>query len=267
MRDPTLFRRRYGPRALVTGAARGLGAEFARQLARRGLDLLLLDLDPPEALARELRGPVRVRSVGVDLARPDLLEILEPLLADLELGLVVCNAGLSTSSPFLQMDLELKLRQLDVNSRAPLMLAHALGRPMLDRGRGGIVLLSSLSATCGVPLVAGYAATKAFNQVLGEGLWAELRRGGVDVLVLAPGLTLTPGMQALRPTMGSLPGRMTLAPEPVVAGALDALGRGPLLIPGLLNRLSSALLGRLLPRPLAIGLMHRSMSQLFPDAG
>ncbi len=262
------FLDRYGPWALVTGAARGIGAEFARQLAARGLGLVLLDRleDELEASAEELRsaGPVNIRTVTADLARSDFLERVEQATNDLELGLLVSNAGISPVGPFFERSLAADEELLAVSCRAPLALVHALGRPMRARGQGGLILLSSCAALAGAPYAATYAAAKAFNLVLGESLWDELRVEGVDVLVLCPGLTETPGMAGTSPDRGSLAGRMTMAAGPVVRDALSRLGQRPLSIPGLSNRISTALLTRLLPRRLSLALLGRSMRGLYP---
>jgi len=267
----TSFAERYGPWALVTGAARGIGAEFASQLAARGLGLVLLDrlADELEALAGALRrsGPVNVRTVVADLARPEFMSAVLRATEDLELGLLVSNAGISPVGPFFGRSLAQDEELLAISCRAPLALVHTLGRPMRDRGRGGLILLSSCAALQGAPLAASYAAAKAFNLVLGEGLWDELRDDGVDVLVLAPGLTETPGMAHTAPDRGSLAGSTIMPVEPVVRGALEALGRRPVQIPGLGNRLASALLPRLLPRRLAVSLLGRGMRGLYPRFG
>lgn len=261
----TRFRDRYGPYALVTGAARGLGAELARQLAARGLDLVLVDVLEEElaARARELSARVRVTSVVLDLARPDLLEALAPALEGIELGLLVCNAARVRIAPFLEQELEAHLELLAVNCRAPLLLVRALAPRLVARGRGGIILLSSCSALQGTPLVAHYAASKAYNLLLGESLWAELRERGVDVLVIAPGSTETPGFLLEGPDRRSLAGRLLMPVEPTVREALDALGRQPTIIPGRRNRLGVGLLSRLLPRSLAIGVMGQNLRALF----
>ena len=106
---------------------------------------------------------------------------------------------------FLDQSLDDKLRILDVNCRGPLILTHELGTAMAARRRGGILLMSSLAGFQGSPLVATYAATKAFNTVFAEGLWYELRREGVDVMACCAGATRTPAYEASKPAIGSKP--------------------------------------------------------------
>lgn len=256
---------RYGPWALVAGASEGLGAGFAHQLAARGLHLVLVARrgELLARLARELgeRHGVEVREVAADLAQPETTARIETALADVEVGLLVYNAALSVSGPFLDVPLERHLAELEINCRRPLELCHRLGHAMRRRGRGGILLMASLAGAQGAPHIAHYAATKAWSRVLGEGLWWELRQSGVDVLACCAGATRTPGYLAARPeqTSGYVP---EMEPEAVVREALAALGRSPSMIPGRANRLASFFLSRLLPRRSAIGLMGRAAQRV-----
>jgi short-subunit dehydrogenase len=262
MRD---FVERYGKYALVAGASEGLGAEFARQLAARKLNLVLLARrqDVLGAFADELRAQhgVEVRTASVDLAAPDLLEKVRAATADLEIGLVVYNAALSLVGPFFSYSLADKLRIIDVNCRGPLILADELGRGMAARGRGGIILMASLAASQGSPLVATYAATKAFNLVLAESLWDELRQQGIDVLACRAGATRTPSYEASNP-QGKVP---IMETGPVVTQALEALGHRPSVVPGFINRMSDLFLNRLMPRKLAVTIMGKATRQLYPN--
>ena len=257
------FRDRYGPWALVAGASAGLGEAFARLLAARGLNLVLLARreDALAALGAELSRAhgAQVRLAALDLGRPDLRAAVERSVVGLEVGLLVYNAAHSAIGPFLDRPLEEHLRVVDVNCRGPLVLAHALGGAMAARGRGGIVLMTSLAASQGNPLLASYAASKAFELVLAEGLWAELRGRGVDVVACRAGATRTPGYAASRPRR-SVP---LMEPEPVARRALDALGGGPSAVAGALNRVAAFALGRLLPRRASIQIMGRATRRLY----
>lgn len=257
------FRERYGPWALVAGASAGLGEAFARLLAARGLNVLLL-ARREETLARlaaDLRRAheVEVRTEAIDLARGDLAAAVERAAAGLEVGLLVYNAAHSAIGPFVERPLDEHLRVLDVNCRGPLALAHVLGGAMARRRRGGMVLMTSLAASQGNPLLASYAASKAFELVLAEGLWAELRGRGVDVLACRAGATRTPGYAASRPRRSV----RLMEPEDVARQALDALGRGPSAVTGALNRVAAFALGRLLPRRASIGIMGRATRRLY----
>ena len=259
------FANRYGRWALITGAAQGLGAEFARRCAAAGLDLVLVD-----RLERELQRVseslsteygISTRSIVLDLARVDCLEVVLSEVRDLEIGLLVSNAASSHIGTFLERTRASLLEELGVNMRAPLLLAHHFGNTMAKRGRGGIILVSSLSAVTGSAQVAHYAATKAYTRILAESLWQELKPRGVDTLTIVPGMTATPGWFAADPSSDT-PGRV-MTPEEVVNEGLAALGKRPSRITGLNNRISAALLERLLPRRWSAKLVSDATSKLF----
>ena len=258
------FARRYGPWALVTGASSGIGEEFARQLAARGLSLVLAARrqERLEVLARGLTRDhgVEVRVVAVDLARRDFLPAIEEAVQDVEVGLLVNNAGFGDKGRFLDSDLEKQLEMLDVNCRASLVLAHAFGRRMAARHRGGIIFTSSTAAFQGTPYTSHYAATKGWGLQLAEGLACELRGEGIDVLALCPGPTDTEGPRRTGVDPAKIPVKM-MATAPVVASALKGLGKKAIVIPGVVNRLGYAAV-RLTPRSFAAEtagrLIHRS---------
>jgi hypothetical protein len=262
MRD---FAQRYGPWALVAGASEGLGAEFGRQLAARGLNVVLAARRAAEleAVAAEIRAasPVLVRPLVLDLARPDLAAAVAAATDGLAIGLYVHNAAFAPMGPFLDRPLADHERVLAVNCRAPAVLAHALGRAMRARGRGGIVLMSSLAGLQGGPLLAHYTATKAYNLVLAEGLWDELRAAGVDVLASCAGATRTPGYLATTKVESKL--APVMDPGPVVTATLAALGRRPSVIPGFGNRVAAFFMQRLLPRRAAVRLMGATTRTMY----
>ena len=201
----TDFRARYGPYALVTGASEGIGECFARLLAARGLHLLARG--PAHRAPRGARRRscatahgVEVRTLSADVGRPDLVAALDAVAAGAEVGLVVHNAAFSALGPFLDRPLADLQQVIDLNCRAPLALAHHFGRQMVARGRGGILLMSSLAGGQGTPIVAAYAASKAFEIVLAEGLWDELAPARASTsLACRAGPTRTPSYEASRP--------------------------------------------------------------------
>jgi short-subunit dehydrogenase len=191
------FADRYGRWAVVAGASEGLGAAFAESLAARGLSLVLLArrAELLEELASRLRSSrgVEVRPVACDVAEASFAERLAAATGDIEVGVAVFNAAYSFVAPLFDRPLADALRVVDVNVRAPLVLLHTLVPSMLERGRGAVVLMSSLAGFQGSPKLAAYAASKAFNTVLGESLWAELATRGVDVIASCAGAIRTPG--------------------------------------------------------------------------
>ena len=269
--DPAVFAGRYGPRALVAGGASGLGAEYCRQIAATGIDLLILDRDESAlaATAAELRsaaGAVDVVTAVVDLGQPaePLLGAVRQAVGDLEIGLLVANAAWSPIGRFLDSDLAALLVAIDINCRAPVVLVHELGARMAERGRGGIIVMSSLAAETGAANVALYSATKAFDLVLAEGLWWELRERGVDVVAIRPGSTRTPGWESSQPASGGIEGVME--PADVVRDALAALGTTPSITAGAANRAAEAMF-RGMTRRDVIELMSGITSRLVtPDA-
>lgn len=243
------FNDKYGPWALITGASSGIGAEFARQLAARGLNLILVARREERlrilAHGLETAHPITVKFLSADLTAPDFLTEIQQATEGLDVGLLVNNAGVMPMGRFLDNDLADELLQLNLNSRAPLILAHHFGRAMAERGRGGMIFLGSMVAFQGTPLVSHYAATKAFDLVLAEGLRAELKGASVDVLAVAPGFTATDLAGAL-----DFSGSMIkpMPPEQVVEAALRGLGRKAVVVPGGQNRLLVWMGKHLLPR-------------------
>lgn len=256
------FVERYGRWAVVAGASEGLGAAFAEALAVRGMALVLLArrAEVLEAVAADLRGRrgVEVRTLVCDLADAAFGDRLAATCADLEVGVAVYNAAYSFVAPLLERPLEDALRVVDVNVRGPLRFVHTLVPPMVARGRGALILMSSLAGFQGSPRLAAYASSKAFLTTLGESLWGELGPSGVHVLASCAGAIRTPGYA--KTLEKEAPG--TLDPSEVVEQTLAALGTRPLVIPGGVNKLASFFLRRLAPRTTAIGIMGRSVSGL-----
>ncbi len=269
------FREKYGPWALVAGASKGLGAAYAGQLAARGLNLVLVARSAAalQSLANQLAAQysVQVRALCLDLSQEDAPARIVEQTADLESGLLIYNAAYPATGPFFEIPLEDHLRELATNCRTPLSLAYLLGRPMAQRGRGGIILMSSLSAAQGSAFISNYAATKAYNLVLGEGLWEELRQQGADVLVCCPAVITKPdaaqdaSQNAPHPANqdGGGASFSALPAEAVARETLAALGKRPLVIPGRVNRAAAFFMQRLLPRPVAVRMMGRVMRGMY----
>ena len=258
------FISQYGPWALVAGASEGLGAAFAVELARRGLNVFLLarraELLLPLAARLESEFKIQARTAAIDLSDPALADKAVAATKGLEIGLLVYNAAHSNVGPFLATPLSKQLLTIDVNCRGPLILSHVYGTEMASRKRGGILLMTSIAGSQGSPFIATYAASKAFNLVLGESLWDELRTRGVDVLACRAGATRTPNYEDTKPTTDQAP---VMEPEAVVLQALNALGRGPSVVTGGFNKMATFFLGRLFPRRAAIRTMGRAMRKMY----
>ncbi len=241
------LRERYGDWALVTGASSGIGAEFARALARDGVSLVLAArrADKLEQLARELREDdgVRVRCVACDLATEEGVRALIAAVADLEIAVLINNAGAGYVGRFHEQEPARLAAMVQLNCAAPVALTAALLPKMVARKRGALVFTGSVSGSQPLPLHALYSASKAFDNYLGESLWGELQGTGVDALSLLPGSTDT----EFAASADELP-HEGASPAAVVRDAFDALGYQPSVISGWFNWLRANAGMRLLPR-------------------
>jgi short-subunit dehydrogenase len=183
----------YGPWGLVAGASAGLGAAFAEEIAQKGINLVTIARRSEllEAEADRLRSEyaVEVRPVTADLTSSSLADEIRPVVADLDVGLLVYNATLSPAGRFFDIPLEDHLAGVAINCNGPTVLAHLLGPAMVARGSGGMVFVSSMGALQGAGTFTSYFAGKAYDWILGEGLWAELRGTGVHAVSYMVGAT------------------------------------------------------------------------------
>ena len=218
------FAQRYGPWAIVTGAAQGVGLAFADALLERGCGVVLLDRQPGVVDVASARGDV-ARAVVADLADPGWIEVVATEVHDLEVGLAVANAAVSFVGRFLDQPADSRRATVAVNCLATTELAAWALPPMVERGRGGFVITSSGSALAGTAAVASYSATKAFGLNLAEAIGWELRDTGVDCLaVVAPSMD-TPGWRS-HPVEEAAMLQPAADPRAVVEGALDHLADG-----------------------------------------
>jgi short-subunit dehydrogenase len=252
----------YGPYAVVAGGSYGLGAAFAEALAERGVNLVLVarqaeSLNATAARLKETYG-VEVAAIAGDLT--DLGAVQSRITAlNLDIGLLVYDAAYAPIGPFADLTEDQLAQAVAVNVKAPLLIAKLLSAPMIERGRGGIILMSSLAGAQGSPNIAAYAATKAFNAILAEGLWKELKPHGVDVLACMAGAILTPGYSQ---AASAKPAPGTMTAKAVAEQTLNALGKGPIVIPGATNKLGRFILTRMLPRRAAIAIMAKNTGGL-----
>ena len=257
-----------GQTALITGASSGIGEVFTRELARRGVHLILVarNRDRLEALAARCRtrNGVRVDVLATDLARPDAVRRLAEKIDGLghPVDILVNSAGFGVHGDVVGADPVRLHDQSELNVTALVDLTRVCLPGMTARGNGVIINLASLSAFLPLPHMAAYAATKAFVLSFTEALWVETRHSGVRVLALCPGPTDTPFHAATGSGDGSFGRRRS--PEQVVGSALRAVQLGvPRVVDGRLNRVSSQL-ARFLPHRLTLALGERSMRPARP---
>lgn len=252
---------RYGPWAVITGASAGIGAEFALRVAESGVNVVLVARRRQRleelAAAIEDMYHVEARVAPLDLASRDAAQALHPAISDIEIGLLINCAGFGTVGPFLDMDLSRQESMVSVNCRSPLVLTHEIAQGMRERGRGGIIFVSSVNGFCAARGLASYNATKAFDLLFAEGLAEELRPYGVDVQALCPGGTLTefPQVAGFDPSRLGPWSRFAFAtPKSVVVTSLKKLGGHVTVVPGFMNKLMVLML-RLLPRRWAVRIL------------
>ena len=229
------WQEQYGPWAVITGASSGIGRELAWAIAARGLNVVLVARRQAalDTLASDLaqRFGVDTRVITADLSELADVKKVEQMTQSLEIGLLVASAGFGTTGHFLAGDIEKEINMLNVNCRALMMMSHAFGRRFAQQKRGGLILLSSILAFQGTPNSAHYGATKAYVQMLAEGLHIELTPAGVDVLAVAPGPTNSGFADRANMQMSGAMNAKDLA-EPI----LQALGRRTTVLPGTLSK-------------------------------
>lgn len=257
----------YGPWAVVTGGGEGTGASFARELGRAGINLVLVARreGPLHEVAERIRAEsgVEVRTLPLDLSRPDMLDRIREVTDPLQVGTIVSNVGHTYGSgPFVDWDQEDVLRTIRLGPICHAVLSQHFGHKMAQRGRGGIVLVGSLAGNAGGATIVLYSAGKAFAQNLAEGLWAELKPRGVDVAYVVLGATDTP-VRARHGIVDS-PDVFIDDPDDVARDTLANIAEGPVLVRPHLEE--AARMFSALPRRQAAEAM-RDMMMGFQPAG
>ncbi len=241
------FKQKYGPWAVIAGGSDGIGAAFAEQLAAAGIHIALLARR--EEVLRECAAGLRARhgvhthTVSVDLAAPDMGERIAAATAELELGLLIYNAGASTHAKrFLDQPLADSEYMVALNCTGPIKLAHHFGGLMRPRRRGGMIFLSSMAGLAGCAYEVAYSAGKAFDKIFAEALWADLQADGIDALGLIVGATFTPSHERADVNFAVLnpdnPAKAAMQPAAVASEGLAHLGRTPVWVAGAGNRAS-----------------------------
>jgi uncharacterized protein len=232
------------PVALITGASVGIGEQFARQLSERGHDVVLVARDAArlEALAKEIEGRsgAHAEVLTADLTDPEQLAAVEARARQVDL--LVNNAGFGTFGSFHTLDLDTEIREINLNVIALVRLTHAAAAAMVERGRGGILNVSSLAGFEPGPSNGTYSATKAFVTSFTEAVHEELRGTGVSVTALCPGFTHTEFQSRANAPAGSVPGFLWQEAPEVARAGLDGVAKNKaIVIPGTTNKVMGTL--------------------------
>lgn len=255
------LKQRYGNWAVITGATSGIGSALATELAREGMNLVIVARNQAALTdkARELidQFKINVKTLSADLSTPEGLQQLLDFTSDLEIGLVIPSAAIETQGYFVESDGTKESAMVQMNVTAPMTIARHYGATMAKRGRGAILFVSSLSGWMPQPYMAHYGGCKAYVMGLGAGLHFEMKDKGVDVSILSPGPTDTPMAAATGIDFKSM-GMSIMSPQAVAACGLDALGCKLDAVPGLRNKVMAFMMSRLMPRSMA-GAMFKVM--------
>jgi uncharacterized protein len=260
-----LDKKRFGPWALVTGASSGIGKEFARQIAASGINVMLVARrdallgDLGRAIAQEF--DVQYRALAMDLSQEGFIAELADATHDIDIGLVVSNAGTGNSGEFLRLDRQLLQATLRLNTMAHLDITHYFGAKIAGRRRGGIILVGAMGAENGVPFMANDGAAKAYVHSLGEALQYEFKPLGVYVTVLAAGFTNTAVLGKFGLDPKSLPMKPMSVEQCVSEGLSGLLKNRSRIVPGRLNRIMNALVPASFARKIEADILGKGLAR------
>jgi short-subunit dehydrogenase len=260
----TIDRERFGPWALITGASSGIGQEFARQIAASGINVVLvarrdgLLAELGRAISQEFN--VQYRALAMDLSQEGFIAGLADATRDIDIGLVVSNAGTANSGAFLKLDQQLLQETLRLNTMAHLDIAHCFGRKLAERRRGGLILVGAMGAENGIPRIANDGAAKAYVHSLGEALHYEFKPLGVYVTVLATGFANTPVLEKLGFDPKTMPMKPMSVEQCVSEGLSGLLKNRSRIVPGRLNRIMNALVPASLARKMEADMLDKGLA-------
>src|SRR5271169_6340494 len=259
----TIDRERFGPWAVITGASSGIGKEFARQIAASGINVVLVArretalIEVGRSIAKDFK--VQHRVIVMDLSQEGFIPKLAELTKDLDIGLVVSNAGTGNSGEFLKLDRQLLEETLRLNTMSHLDIAHYFGRKLAERRRGGLILVGAMGAENGVPCMANDGGAKAYVHSLGEALHYEFKPLGVYVTVLAAGFTNTAVLEKFGFDPKTMPMKPMSVEQCVSEGLSGLLKNRSRVVPGRLNRIMNALVPASLARKLLADLLGKGL--------
>jgi len=259
-----LDKQQFGPWALVTGASSGIGKEFARRIAASGINVVLVARR--DALLAELGGAisqefdVQYRALAMDLSQEGFIAELADATHDIDIGLVVSNAGTANPGEFLKLDRQLLEETLRLNTMSHLDIAHYFGRKLAERRRGGLILVGAMGAENGIPCIANDGGAKAYVHSLGEALHYEFKPLGVYVTVLAAGFTNTPVLEKFGFDPKTMPMKPMSVEQCVSEGLNGLLENRSRIVPGRLNRIMNALVPASLARKMEADMLGTALA-------
>jgi uncharacterized protein len=254
----------FGPWALVTGASSGIGKEFARQIAASGINVVLVARR--DALLSELgraisqEFDVQYRALAMNLSQEGFIPTLAEHTKDLDIGLVVSNAGTANPGEFLKLDRQLLQATLRLNTMSHLDIAHHFGRKLAERRRGGLILVGAMGAENGIPRITNDAAAKSYVHSLGEALHYEFKPLGVYVTVLAVGFTNTPVLEKFHFDPKTMPLKPMSVEQCVSEGLSGLLKNRSRIVPGRLNRIMNAIVPASFARKMEADMIDKALA-------
>jgi short-subunit dehydrogenase len=259
-----LDKKRFGPWALVTGASSGIGKEFAQQIAASGINIVLVarreDLLQEVGVEFSKRYGVEHRVVVLDVSREDFIRQLASATDDLDIGLVVSNAGTGNPGEFLKLNRQLLEETLRLNALSHLDIAHYFGGKLAERRRGGLILVGAMGAENGIPCMANDGGAKAYVHSLGEALHYEFKPLGVYVTVLAAGVTNTAVLEKFALDPKTMPMKPMSVEQRVSEGLSGLVKNRSKIVPGRLNRILNALVPASLTRKMLADLLGKGLA-------
>jgi uncharacterized protein len=251
----------FGPWALVTGASSGIGKELSRQLAENGLNVVIaarrIDLlkELGDGIEREFG--VQSRAVQVDLSEEGFIDKIKDATRDLDIGLLVSNAGAQRAGEFVTLALKDLHDQISVNVVAHMELVRYFAPRLVKRARGGVMLVGAMGASHGIPYMANPSATKAYVLALGEALHFELEKHGVAVTVLTPGLTDTAVVPELFADPRAIPMKLLSVAQVAAEGIAAIQANKSICVPGALNRFMNLVVPASITRKMEVKLLKK----------
>jgi uncharacterized protein len=256
---------KFGPWALITGASSGIGREFAKQIAASGINTVLVARRQNllEEAGREIvqEFGVQYRAIVADLSESSSLQILAQATEDLDIGLVISNAGTGNPGEFLKLDRDEMAALMRLNAFTHMEIAHHFGRRLLQRGGGGILLGGAMGAAAGIPYMANDSASKAYVQAFGEALHVELKPFGVNVTVLIVAPTQTAIIDKFGMDPKSMPMKPMTTQQCVFEGLQGLLKNRSRILPGRMNRIMEGLIPTSATRVMMGKMMAKALSE------